>query len=308
MTITYIESLEIDKRGDIMMLRVGDIIGKKELVLNTIGRPVKAGSLVPLSDNDLKAPDVIIAIKKGYLVEEKAKTLVIDATGKVVDQIVIEEPGPKRKIKKPATRKRSKRKSIKKAIKRQSAKKAIKRPEDPKPNLSSWDPLEEEMIDKDESNRRVTGNVQHKTHPESAKSDMKSWDPSLDDSNGTLIDKEDSAKKALDQEVNDDLDVQIGEVDLSNTKKTKHKSIKVSSRKRSTKRSTKGTKKKSRSLKPVGRIRPEPTADGDIGGLDPNSLPNESGDIGFVDQEQDQERINRHPILRRRAAQNDEIE
>ena len=275
-----------------MKLLVGESLGKKELVLKTIGRPIKAGATITLEEEDIRKPDISLAIKQGYLIKlieetENDKKIAVTAA---LEKTIIEE--------KPKTRKLVKKKK-KRTTKKITKKKPNQRPEEPQTKMSSWDPHSEEMINKEESNLRVAG-IPKKAK---AKSSMHTWDPTKE----TLVDEEESAKQATDQKENEDrnvkkdLAIQTGEIDFSDNKKiskkiSKRKSIKISSRK---------TKKKSgKSLKPVGRHRKEPTAGNDMGGLDPDALPNESGGIGFVDIEQDNERI----TSRMRAQQNEEIE
>ena len=149
----------------------------------------------------------------------------------------------------------------------------IYRPEDPETTMQAWDAKREKNLTKEELKKDRAGDI-----------------------------------KQIDRST--DLDTKVGDVDFTKQKKV------VGRRKRSkTKTTTKTTKKKNgkktkktaNKLKPVGRRRPAPTADGELDPafIDADNLPNE---VDFVDHEQEVDRINQHPRLREKAKMNEAVD
>jgi len=322
-----------------MIVSVTNKIGKGELVLGTIGWPAKAGTQVTLSDEKFLNSDIQQAIEQGllevkdsgakpevakkikiqnvhnkpvninshsldpgdfaYLSEEEMRTNnVINAISvgfiKVINDVEVHKVGDKdnpateedvKKVKKKVVKKKTKKKKSKKKAKKTTKKAAKKKAK--KKTTKKKSKAEPKLLE----------------DPKEAETNPGAWNPHTK----TLLDKEESRTAAgidvEDVDVEPSEDVQVGEVDFSDKAKAKKTASKKkkSSKKGKKKASTKKTKK---ALKPVGKRRPEPTADGEHSIFVEGELPNE-GQISFVDHEQDAQRINSNPSL---AQQNGEIE
>lgn len=156
-------------------------------------------------------------------------------------------------------------------------------------NLGAWDPFSEKIIDK-EASARMLGSVVKGHVPDSEDGETQTGE----------VDFSEESVNAKGEPV-----LKRGRKSPAKKKAAKKKSSKKASKKASkTGKKKVASKKKSKSLSPVGRRRPSPTADGGEV-FDPSSLPNESGGLGFVDQEQAVQRRSTHPLLKH---QNNEIE
>ncbi len=152
---------------------------------------------------------------------------------------------------------------------------------------------------------------------------MSTWDASKQE----LLDKEESTKTSMEQRQSIDIPVQTGNIDLFDDKKPKkakaaRKKPKKSARKKKVTKTKKSNKKKKlqkivqeladtvkeqkKSIEPVGVRKEEPVA-----GQDGAMYANESNDLSFVDQEQEIDRIERHPVLSKKrdnqAGMNEEV-
>jgi len=316
-----------------MIIAVTNKIGRGELVLETIGWPAKAGTQITLTDDKYNNADIQQALIAGFLevktsaislnVEKKIKvqnTLnkplavnehsiepggfaywtevemisqnVVNALGAGYLVIVDGSEDPnKREVDEAISNKAKKTKKTKKKSKKKAKKKAKKT--------------------KKKTVKKKPKLLERPAEPETQPG---SWNPHT----GKLLDAETSRKTAgleiegVVPEADDASEVQVGDVDF--VKEASKAPVKAAKKKRSSKKkkaasSKKGKKKASKkktskSLKPVGRRRPEPRADDVPGIYADGSLPNE-GSLSFVDHEQDAERIASNPSL---ARQNSEIE
>lgn len=303
-------------------VKVTGKIKERELNLASIHGNLKAGANLTLPDETFYKSDIQAAIKKGYLeikdddlletddtrieiINVSGHPLAIDnisfAPGEVrivtdiqfhsaniqssiargwveSKKFTTERKESTKKVdktvsepKKKTTTKTSK-KDVSKIEKGKKGKKTKKdEPDAESWNAQTWDPLAEKMISKKDSNARV-GKVE-------------GWVPNNESEDG----------------------IQTGDIDFTEDAiGAKGKRIlrtkKVSSSKSKTGKTKTAKARKSKSLKPVGRRRQAPSSDG---GPDFVDFPNESGGVGFVDVEQEIEKISNHPKLKR---QNLEIE
>jgi hypothetical protein len=156
------------------------------------------------------------------------------------------------------------------------------------------------------------------------KTNMATWDAE----DRSLLNKDDSARETMKQMKGTEMELQVGEIDFDkdkstakkNTKTTKKKTKttkkakkkkttkknKSSNRKKSLSKAAKGVKniassvkKESKSLKPVGKKRSPASTN--------MPLPHEEEEMSFVDQEQERERLAKHPVLSKRR-NNEEVQ
>jgi|TARA_Y100000034_G_scaffold134345_1_gene202512 hypothetical protein len=286
-----------------------------ELQLATIGYPVKRDNIIHLKDSDFFTDDVQLAVQKGWLKVEgefpinvspnlekhrikntssapvsaanvafegnESKLLTIEQIQhphmqaainagllKVIEVVNLVVT-PKKPTEVKDAPKQTKKKITKRAKKDEPETEELFRPTEPDTTMQAWDGRREEMLDKDESKR-----LHHREH------------------------------KEVEITQSEDLGLQVGDIDFEQIDKEREQaaaqleklaSKKKSRKKKTTKKTTK--KKKANTLKAVGRQRPEAKA-GDLDAfVDNNRLPNE---VDFVDLEQIEERVSKHPKLKER--------
>lgn len=288
--------------SNITKIRVTNLIGKGEITIAPIPQALKANHIVYLTDSELATHTIQIALKKGYLKKEVAEIREEEAEEFVPEP----EEGGFVEVDKP-----SKQVSVKDLLKKFK---------------------EEEQARKDKIARENSDN---------AYKSMQSWNPK--DKN--LLSKEASQKEALDQIKSTEMELQVGDIDLGENpqpadideinpnvdivqKTLSKKEIASLTKKTSNKKPSRGKKanlakalkeaaddlkelagKKTgakKSLSPVGRKRPAPSADGSPS-VDGFVYANESEDLGFVDQEQNYARARSHPVIGRLADLNEEV-
>ena len=239
---------------------------KGELYIDAIGFSLKAGQVIELTQDQEKSQNIITSINKGFLVDVRKDE------AKDKEQIA-EIKEPKRKVK-----------------------------------LTELNKIEETEETK---NAEEVEEIEIKEQP----TDMAAFNMETQE----LLDKEKSTKTAMDRIGSMEMEpVQSGDVDFTDStvepeqevkepKKTK-KAKKAKKAKKTKKTRKKTTKKKSaakvrqklkeaakkisetKSIKPVGNKKEEPVADLVYDNSD-------TSDISFVDQEQEQERLNKRQEL-----------
>jgi len=245
-----------------------------ELSIDAIGFPIKAGQIIELSPEQENSPNVLTAILKGLLSDVDA---VVEA------KIVKEEPLDKNVVKKMKLTDFNKQK-------------------------------EQEKLDDLEEEKKIQKEIDATATP----TEMSAFDMEK----RTLLNKEESTKAAMDRINSSKIEsLQVGkhidfsdestEPDINPLKPEKPvktaKKAKKTSKKKTAKKTTKkkttakniGNKLKKAaeemsSIKPVGTVRPEATADMlvyDNSGEDIDFVGRSSEDISFVDQEQEQEAL-----------------
>jgi len=255
-----------------------------ELILPTLeNKMLTSGSVVSLNDEQMKNPHIRMAVRSGTLVEDDpVEEIVIETKEEVV--VEVEEPvvvkkkrGRKKKVVSEADDVVEKKTTkVKKATKDKPKKvesEAIeevkmtidlndKRPEEPKTNMSSWNPEDGEMIDKTKSMKKV-----------------------MSDLNGVEMDVQQSSKKET-VDFEDELN-KITET-LKDGVKKKIPTL--------NKKAKKKAGRKSKKLQPVGKKR-ELSDMLDESLSNEGSLV-EAEDIIFVDAEQDKARLSQRPALK----------
>lgn len=243
-----------------------------ELSIDAIGFPIKAGQIIELSPEQENSPNVLTAILKGLLSDVDA---VVEA------KIVKEEPLDKNVVKKMKLTDFNKQK-------------------------------EQEKLDDLEEEKKIQKEIDATATP----TEMSAFDMEK----RTLLNKEESTKAAMDRINSSKIEsLQVGKhIDFSDestepdinplkpekpvktakkAKKTAKKTTKKTTKKKTTAKNIGNQLKKAAkemSIKPVGTVKPEATADMlvyDNSGEEIDFVGRSSEDISFVDQEQEQEAL-----------------
>jgi len=243
-----------------------------ELSIDAIGFPIKAGQIIELSPEQENSPNVLTAILKGLLSDVDA---VVEA------KIVKEEPLDKNVVKKMKLTDFNKQK-------------------------------EQEKLDDLEEEKKIQKEIDATATP----TEMSAFDMEK----RTLLNKEESTKAAMDRINSSKIEsLQVGKhIDFSDestepdinplkpekpvktakkAKKTAKKTTKKTTKKKTTAKNIGNKLKKAAkemSIKPVGTVKPEATADMlvyDNSGEEIDFVGRSSEDISFVDQEQEQEAL-----------------
>lgn len=290
--------------------------GKGELSIATVGYPLKQGAMIVLGEEDFYKQDIQNAIARGFLSVEQgepnhpSRIKIVNKSGAPISigEISLEPNGFKlipeelkhnpniqdainfglisiddgEKEAKKTTKKKSTKKTAKKKVKQDTK--------------------------KEEKDKEEISEVKYKDSENNTETQMQAWDIESE----KMLDTEKSAQKVGLQQnmtkanevpsstVNEE-GIQTGKVDFTGSdEEAETKAEETSSKKKSSKKKKTAS---SKSIKPVGKKRKEATADG-VDFVDGDSLPNEGG---FVDIEQAEEAIEKHPNARL-ANQNQEID
>ena len=244
-----------------------------------------------LSEEDYASQGVQMGIRLGWLKYEEEEGAGIEIKPESETEPEAEPEKPKRKRGRPRKNKEEKaqdKPKRKRGRPRKTAKVEEEETEQSETQLQAWDAHSQKTLDKDEAKDAVIGKVAGHV-PNTSSDDVQAGD----------IDFTDNA-----------LDEAMDDVEASVKKTYKAKS--ASSKKKSGKKKA-AKKKGKKKLQPVGTKRKKATAnEAEAGMMFGDGLPNETegvGELNFVDQEQERERKQSHPIIRRRIAeQNQEVE
>jgi len=259
-----------------------------ELTLPTVGHPMTKNSTRSIEDKDAHADDIRMAVKKGWIeFVEGAPELDIHPTefkvkniGKktlVIKNIIFEKDDMRF-----LTQDQINDGDVQKAI--EMGLLEIESSEDPSDKIIG--------VNKKEP-KKTEESLKEPYRPEESKTTMQAWDAHQE----ATLSKEELSKSST-KHVKQ---IKVAEADAVEEPKTRKKRKKKTTKKIGNKKG-----KKPRSLQPVGRVRPEPTADE----IDPAfiDMGQRSEKIDFVNIEQEAERINSHPQLRKRSNQQVNLE
>ena len=240
-----------------------------------------ANNVITISDNDFNSRELKVAIDRGLVTVVPTKSIKIEKEVPVAEEPVEDEEVEDEEVED-------------EEVVTHGVVDVTKEAESQSPStvMSSWDPQNKEMLPSMESNRKAMGQLNSKQ---------------ADDIQATKT--------------------QVGEIDFVSPVPKPTAVKKATAKKKPTFKSKKGISTKDalknaarkiaktvqserKSIKPTGTQRILPTAD-DADALDfvPLSRPARSDDLGFVDQEQEEARIQKHPILAKKinAEMNEEV-
>lgn len=304
-----------------MIISVTNKIGRGELVLPSIGYPVKVGAKIIVGHDKFYTPDVQSALESGYL--------------ELVDGSLVEGVTPRKKFKvknlkggplgvsanisflkgevKFLSEEQFSEVGVQEAIKigwlEYSVQEGVKKVEKKNENVQEKIKTEykkKKTKKKSRSQKKAEKKAANDFRPQDPQTTMRAWKADTSE----LIDKEATSEAVMPNKAKPVATSDLEE-HFDNLKETVVKVANRRKAKSSQKRVTKPFEGKSKKgLKPVGRQRKEKNANDIVVNED---LPNESqmaaGDIDFVDEKQERERIEKHPLLRRTIArQNEEVE